>query len=62
LTGTALKDYCSELGIKTNPKLRERCFAQLKDGTAHQMFYDNLKTGEVAGPADEIDDDAFEDE
>lgn len=61
--GTDLKEYCGELGIKVNPKLRERCFAQLKDGTAHQLYYDNLKTGEVAGPQkDEIDDDAFDDE
>lgn len=43
LSGKELKALCKKLGIKKNPKLRERCARQLASGIGEKLFYDCLK-------------------
>ena len=46
LRGSALKEKCAKelkrLKLKGNPKLRQRCFDQLADGTGLQLYFDSL--------------------
>ena len=40
LRGRELKEHCAKLGIKTNPRLRERCFEQVKSGVGVRLFHE----------------------
>lgn len=42
LTGKELKAYCAKLKIKTNPRIRERCFAQIRSGKGIKRYFDKL--------------------
>ena len=45
LKGKELKDWCADLGIATNPKLRERCFDQLASGEGMELYFQHVKSG-----------------
>ena len=42
ITGSDLRDYAYSLGFDKNPKIRQRCFAQLASGKGLEMFYSTL--------------------
>ncbi len=37
LKGEKARQFCNKLGITRPPKIRDRCFAQIKDGSAHVL-------------------------
>lgn len=42
--GAQLKQACEAVGLKTNPRIKDKCFKQLRDGTAHSMFFEARKS------------------
>lgn len=38
LTGTELRDFCTELGLDFNPRIRERCFNQIREDGVDRYF------------------------
>lgn len=54
LKGKDLKEYCTSLGLERNPKIRERCFEQMKSGKGTEMYYSNLVEG-AGGEEEEAD-------
>lgn len=40
LRGNALREHCKKLGIKQNPRLRERCAAQIKSGQGLALYHE----------------------
>lgn len=53
LNGKDLKELCAKLGIKTNPKIRERCRKQLEDRTAFTKYFDTIANRGKGGDDDE---------
>jgi len=43
LRGKDLKNWCSELGLKSNPKIQERCFKQVRSGKAMELYFAKLR-------------------
>ena len=41
LRGAELKAHCAKFGIKSNPRLRQRCFEQVRDGLGVKLFHEN---------------------
>ena len=41
LRGPDLKEHCAKLGIKRNPRLRHRCFEQVRNGLGLRLFHEN---------------------
>jgi hypothetical protein len=46
LTGKELKAVCQETGITKPPKLRERCFEQLRSGKALELYAEAKKSND----------------
>lgn len=46
LTGKDLKEVCQQAGITKPPKLRERCFEQLRSGKALELYSENKKNSD----------------
>lgn len=60
LKGKALKEWCSELGLTANPRLRERCFEQLRAGQGVAMYFDALKPDEGEEEEEEGDEEEYD--
>ena len=44
--GTKLKEKCKKLGLDSNPRIRQKCFEQIADGSGLEMYFKKLaKTG-----------------
>jgi hypothetical protein len=56
LKGAELKEHCARLGIKRNPKLRERCFKEMQNGEGFLKFHE-VRVGRGAESTDEDSDD-----
>lgn len=49
LKGKPLQEACKSMGLTTNPKLRERCKAQMAKGEGQTMYFANLRNVERIG-------------
>ena len=45
--GGRLKEKCASLGIKENPRIRQRCFDQMSDGAGTSLYFETM--GRTAG-------------
>jgi RecA/RadA recombinase len=53
LRGTALKEHCASLKVKTNPNIRATCFKQLKSGKGMELFVKHQRAKSAGGDEDE---------
>jgi hypothetical protein len=42
LKGSQLKEYCKYLGLKTNPRIRQKCFDQMSSGKSMELFFNKI--------------------
>ncbi len=56
LTGKPLQELCKKLGLAKNPKLRDRCFAQITKGEGIKLYFETLKGSSEDEDEDEEDD------
>lgn len=53
LEGEELKAQCANLGIKKNPRLRQRCFEEMNSGVGFELYH-SLRVG--GGKSEEVED------
>ena len=42
LTGVELKEYCTNMGLDRNPRIRERCITQMRKGIGTKLYFETL--------------------
>jgi RecA/RadA recombinase len=45
LKGVALQKHCKSLKLAKNPRLREKCFSQIRSGEGSRLFFEGIREG-----------------